>query len=201
MSRWAPSALVATFGLALAGCGAPAMDEPDAARELDASLVDDRDAGHDAGHDAGETRPDAGDPYDAGQRRDSGTLDAGTDGGWTGGECSVVPQAGCAEGEACRAHAAPPPAIEVTRCEPAGPLEEGECLTGPPRGDCVACRNDSGQDLCAAGLYCGDGLSADRCVRYCDSSDDCVPHDGTAYTCQYITPGDPLHLGLCAPPR
>lgn len=138
-----------------------------------------RDAGRDAGRDSGP--PDAGPP-------DAGPMDAGP----PVGECWVVPQGGCAEGEACRARWRG--GARETYCEPAGWMEEG--CTRTTGGGCYPCLSPDLRDRCQAGLFC----QSDQCVRYCDSTDDCVPYEGRMLVCEHIAAEDPLRLGTCGDP-
>lgn len=176
-STWRASAvLVGTWVVVGLGCGTeplePDAGQGDAGPAVDASPADAgsaEDAGHDAGRvDAGEldaSVPDAG-PVDAGE------VDAGSDAGPDAGppdECTVVPQSGCADGEACRTHEwveSPPGTwmrVYRVHCEPAGDLpehwNEGSC-------------GGIGGDMCEAGLFC---LFGNGCVRYCIPGGDPCP--------------------------
>lgn len=137
--------------------------------------------------DAGPVPVDAGRLPDAGRDagRDSGPPDAGPP--W--GTCWLVPQAGCAEGEACRNlprsegpetwPTAPPSG--APGCEPAGYLGEWETLS-----DASRCLNAEYRDVCAAGLFC---YYRRGCYRYCDpDGEPCPPaRDGSARACVSFT--------------
>lgn len=148
----------------LLGCADPRV-------ELDAR-VGPADGGADAGgsHDAGldalvdappepaDAAADAAAPIDA-------PIDAPADAGADApaGECSVVPQSGCAAGEACRYSPRPsPPFVEPydgpPHCVPAGPLGEGEGGSESP-----FCWDSDHNDRCQAGFFCWTS-----CRRYCD---------------------------------
>lgn len=148
------------------------------------------DAGTDAPRgDVPTTLPDAPAPdapttdaaLDAG--RDSATPDApALDSPDAWGTCGLVPQSGCAPGEACRLseRTMPPfvtPPDGPPACEPAGTHDEDDVT------DCSV----GGRDLCQAGLYC---QSWGTCVRYCDpaASEPCPPIRGDARACTGVGP-------------
>lgn len=222
-SGWRAGAVL--VGALVAGaCGAPVdgwcadvmcdggVLEGDAGRgdagSLDAGAMHDaghpRDAGVDADHEL-----DAGAPRDAGAARDAGggDRDAGADSGFRRSdagtsdaglpECSVFPQSGCGDGEACREYG------EVRwdggamfrrvapHCEPAGTLPEhyGDSFFGDPD-TCRVSAAGAGQsgDLCEADLFCSDyiigrGLG---CVRRCDpAGEPCPSYWSTRYARLY----------------
>lgn len=184
----------------VAACGSPSAQRlveldaqaPDAA-DYDASLDD-------AGEVLDEGALDAGVAWDAGA--DAGMRDLGTDAGrGYDGECTLVPQSGCAPGEACRLQRVS--MTFVSACESVGyyALAEGQSLPHTPgSGLPYACRDASG-DACAAGLFCMDT----QCRRYCVVG-------GDPGQCPTLTTGsgDPLPMrcelwypevsvGLCVP--
>lgn len=142
--------------------------------ELDAGVTRDASAARDAG---GGDR-DAG--ADSGFRRsDAGTSDAGSP------ECSVFPQSGCADGEACRDlgwfrldDASTIYGYVAPHCEPAGALPEH--YGDPLYGESAHCRDlaapvGSSGDMCTADLFCIEGFGPTGCVRRCDPMGDPCP--------------------------
>lgn len=121
---------------------------------------------------------DAGVAIDAG--RDAGARDLGTDAGrGYEGECWLVPQSGCAPGEACR-------------------LVAGASVCGPVRVDALVegdvCTGGADGNECAAGLSCQGG----NCWRFCVPGSACadlvVPAGTYAMECR---PSATDGVGLC----
>lgn len=133
----------------------------------------------DAGHDSGPL--DAGETLDATIARDAGAdasqaadASVSADGGrwWGDAACSPLPQAGCADGEACTLRLVAG-AGWVAACEPAGTLGAGR-----------GCTHAASE--CAAGLFCFNS----RCWRFCEV--------GTAEcTCASLEDPTRPNLGRC----
>lgn len=148
-------ARVAAIALVV-GCSEEANPLAEDAGRVEFDAGDRRDVGA-AERDASELESDAGDALDAARadggrpRRDAGP---GEDAG-SSEVCDIYFQTGCAAGEACRLEDRG--IAGAARCEPAGIYADGQ-----PYELGRHCRGASGEDLCAAGLFCGI-----VCRRYC----------------------------------
>lgn len=159
---------------------------------------------------------DAGPLGDAGNDAaavDAGQADAGTDGaividdgGPDGGlrtypgECSIVPQSGCASGEACI----------TSRRGDGSSLFESSCVRttslhdyGEGAGECTVPVDGGFSQTCRPGLTCGASYG---CELYCVVSgpaDQCPPLRGAEMTCQPLDattdPGFPIGSCQTAP--
>jgi hypothetical protein len=164
----------------VAACGSPSAQR---LVELDAQAPDGgaEDAAlplADAGEVLDEGALDAGVAWDAGA--DAGMRDLGTDAGrGYDGECTLVPQSGCAPGEACR-------------------LVAGASVCGPVRVDALVegdvCTGGALGSDCAAGLTCSIG----NCWRFCIPGSACadlvVPAGTYAMECR---PTATDGVGIC----
>lgn len=139
---------------AQADAGARDAFVPDSGTTRDSSVAPD--AGGDVGSDSGTIASEAG--------TDAAVADAGPS---DAGRCTVVPQSGCVDREACRFQSAG--GVRTgTACEPAGTDRDGWPCE----------RYDGGGDSCMPGLWC-----LTRCVRSCRADADCPPLDGRAREC------------------